>query len=193
MAYQTPQRVRVSRFVETFEVLRLLSSQDDVSYQGKHYSFEGVSINPKPMNRHLPMWMGCSADVAVRRAARLADAWVIEPGWPQDIIDKSELGELGRADAVTETVLRRDIHLASTTDTARRETRGLTENGYRGYDATQMAESLIVGGPDECVSYVQRMEEMGINHLLFRCALDDRDNALQTIQVLGEQVIPFFR
>lgn len=198
-AYQTPQRVRVSRFIETFEILRMFSSQDGVSYKGKHYAFENVSVNPKPLNRHLPMWMGCSADPAVRRAARMADAWVIEPGWPPDTIErkmglyKSELGELGRTDAVSETVLRRDIHLAPTADAARSQARGLFENGYRGYDALQMAESLIVGGPDECVNYIQRMEEMGINHLLFRCALDDRQNALQTIQVLGEQVVPRFR
>ena len=67
-AYQTPQRVRVSRFIETFEILRMLSSQDGVSYKGKHYAFENVSVNPKPVNRHLSMWMGCSADPAVRRA-----------------------------------------------------------------------------------------------------------------------------
>ncbi|MDA0770195.1 MAG: LLM class flavin-dependent oxidoreductase [Chloroflexi bacterium] len=199
VAYQTPQRVRVCRFVETFEILKLLSSQDNVSYQGKHYAFENVSISPKPLNRRLPMWMGCSADLAVRRAARLADAWVIEPGWPPDTIDRklgvyrSELGELGRTDEVSETILRRDIHLAATNDAARSQARGLFEKGYRGYGAQQMAESLIVGGPDECVSYIQRMEEMGINHLLFRCALDDRANAMQTIQMLGEEVIPRFR
>lgn len=198
-AYQTPQRVRVSRFVETFEIIRMLSSQDNVSYQGKHYSFENVSVNPKPLSRHLPMWMGCSADPAVRRAARLADAWVIEPGWPPDTIErkmsvyKSELGELDRADEVSETVLRRDIHLASTSDSARKQAQGLLEKGYRGYDTQQMAESLILGGPDDCVSYIQKMEALGINHLLFRCALDDRENALQTIQVLGEEVIPRFR
>ena len=199
VAYQTPQKVRVSRFVETFEILRLLSSQDNVSYHGKHYSFDNVSINPKPLNRHLPMWMGCSADVAVRRAARLADAWVIEPGWPPNTVDrkmsvyKSELGELDRTDVVTETVLRRDIHLASTADEARQQAQGIIENGYRGYDAQQMSESLVLGGPDECLSYIKSMEELGITHMLFRCALDDRENALQTIRVLGEEVIPRLR
>jgi alkanesulfonate monooxygenase SsuD/methylene tetrahydromethanopterin reductase-like flavin-dependent oxidoreductase (luciferase family) len=199
VAYQTPQNVRVSRFVETFEILRLLSSQDNVSYHGKHYSFDNVSINPKPLNRRLPMWMGCSADVAVRRAARLADAWVIEPGWPPDTVDhkmsvyKSELGELDRTDVITETVLRRDIHLASTANEARQQAQGIIENGYRGYDAQQMSESLIVGGPDECVNYIKGMEDLGVTHMLFRCALDDRENALQTIRVLGEEVIPKLR
>ena len=50
VAMQTPQRRRVSRFVETFEIMRLLWSHNDVTYNGKHYTFDaGISINPKPV------------------------------------------------------------------------------------------------------------------------------------------------
>ena len=45
-AFETPQRLRVSRFVETFEIMRLLWEADDASYSGRHYNFSGVSINP---------------------------------------------------------------------------------------------------------------------------------------------------
>ena len=76
---------------------------------------------------------------------------------------------------------------------ARQQAQGIIENGYRGYDAQQMSESLIVGGPDECVNYIKGMEDLGVTHMLFRCALDDRENALQTIRVLGKEVIPKLR
>ena len=57
----------------------------------------------------------------------------------------------------------------------------------------QLEEALIVGGPDECIRYLENMAELGINHVLFRCALDHREEALQTIRVLGTEVIPHFR
>ena len=88
VAFETPQRLRVSRFVETFEIMRLLWNHDDVSYSGRHYNISGVSINPKPLSQPLPMWIGANADPAVQRAAQIADAWVISPGWTPDYIEE---------------------------------------------------------------------------------------------------------
>ena len=101
-AFETPQRLRVSRFEETFEIMRLLSERDDVSYSGRHYNISGVSINPKPLSQPLPMWIGANAEPAVRRAARIADAWVISPSWTPDYIEerlrsyRAELEACGR-------------------------------------------------------------------------------------------------
>ena len=199
VAFQSPQRERVSRFVETFEIMRLLGSRDDASYQGKHYSFEGVSVNPKPLNQPLPMWIGSGADAAIRRTARLADAWVIAPGWPPGLIEeklqfyRDALEDFGRTDQINDIVLRRDAHLAATSEIARGEAQGLFEEGYRGFGPKELEESLIVGGPDECIRYLERMQRFGVTHVLFRCALDEMDKALQTIRVLGSDVIPHFR
>ena len=87
-AFETPQRLRVSRFTETFEIMKLLWAEDDVSYSGRHYNLCEVSINPKPLSRSIPMWIGANAEPAVRRAARIADAWVISPGWTPDYIEE---------------------------------------------------------------------------------------------------------
>lgn len=196
IAFQTPERLRVSRFTETFEIMRQLWSEDNVSYQGKHYSFEGVSINPKPVSQHLPMWIGSGADPAIRRTARLADAWVISPSWHPELIEeklqfyREALDEFGRTDQINDVVLRRDAHLAATNDIARGEAKNLFEEGYRGFSPQELQESLIVGGPDECISYLKNMESLGVTHVLFRCAIDDREKALQTIQLLGKEVIP---
>lgn len=199
VAFQTPQKVRVSRFVETFEIVRLLCRQDDASYQGKHYAFDRVTISPKPLRQPLPMWIGANADAAIRRTARLADAWVISPGWTPGFVEeklhlyRQALQEFGRSEEISEVILRRDIHLAETTDQARQEARRLFERGYRGFGAQEMADSLIVGSPADCIGYLEQMQRLGITHILFRCALRDQDMALQTIRLLGSQVIPHFR
>lgn len=199
-AMQTPQRKRVSRFVETFEIMRLLWSRNDVTYQGKHYSFEtGISINPKPVGQPLPMWIAAEAEPAVRRTAQMADGWVISPGWTPSLIEervkayRNDLKDYGRDDQQAEIVLRRDAHLAHTFDSARREAQQLYEPGYRGFPPKELAESLIVGGPEECITYLEKVRKLGVTQVLFRCALDQREAAIQTIRVLGEEIIPHFR
>ena len=197
-AFETPQRLRVSRFTETFEIMRLLWERDDVSYSGRHYNFSGVSVNPKPLSQPLPMWIGANADPAVRRAARIADAWVISPGWTPDYIEerlrfyRAALDEFGRSDDVSELVVRRDLHLAQTRNEAMRDAEVLYERGYRGFGEREMRDSLIVGDADACIDALERLEDMGVTHILFRCALDEPEQAMGTIRILGERVIPHF-
>ena len=197
-AFETPQRLRVSRFTETFEIMRLLWERDDVSYSGRHYNFSGVSVNPKPLSRPLPMWIGANADPAVRRAARIADAWVISPGWTPDYIEerlrfyRAALDEFGRSDEVSDLVIRRDLHLAPTRQDALRDAEVLYERGYRGFGEREMRDSLIVGDANACIGALQRLQDLGATHILFRCALDEPEQAMQTISILGKRVIPHF-
>ena len=200
VAFQTPLKARVSRFLETVEIMRLLWSTDNVTYHGRHYRIEsGISISPKPLNHSVPIWLAGSADPAIRRAAQVAEAWVINPSWTPGIIkDKVQfyrdaLDEYGRRDQVSEIVLRRDCHLAQTSEAAHREAQVLFERAYRGFSPKELEESLTVGGPGDCIEYLEYMAELGINHVLFRCSLDHREEALQTIHILGSEVIPHFR
>ena len=80
-----------------------------------------------------------------------------------------------------------------TADIARREAQALFERGYRGFDRQAMAESLIVSGPEECIRYLESMQRLGITHVLFRCAVQDQSKALQTIRLIGTEVIPHLR
>ena len=77
----------MSRFVETFEIMRLLLEKDGVTYKGRHYSIDApISLNPKPINRPLPMWIAGGAEPAIKRAARLGDGWNIAPGFTPDMV-----------------------------------------------------------------------------------------------------------
>ena len=199
-AFGTTLRTRVSRFVETFEIMRLLWERDNVTYKGRHYSFDApISLNPKPVSQPLPMWVAGGAEPAIQRAAKMGDGWVIAPGWAPDLVKKGiqfyrdSLAECGRDEGDMEIVLRRDAHLAPTSDTGHREAQTFFENGYRGFGAAEIEQSLIKGGPGECIEYLEGMERAGVTHVLFRCALDERERALQTIRVLGGDVIPHFK
>jgi probable F420-dependent oxidoreductase len=60
---------------EQIEVLRLLWTQESVSYHGAFHTMNAVGINPLPVNRPIPLWFGgCSAPV-LRRIGRAGDGW----------------------------------------------------------------------------------------------------------------------
>src|SRR5437588_11400970 len=68
---------------EQIEVLRLLWSQEIVSYKGQFHTITEAGRNPLPVRRYIHIWFGCRADVLLRRAARLADGW-FPLGQPDD-------------------------------------------------------------------------------------------------------------
>lgn len=69
---------RGARCEEQMELLRLLWTQETVEFDGKWDKVSGAGINPLPVQRPIPMWIG-AAGVPVqrirRRIGRLADGW----------------------------------------------------------------------------------------------------------------------
>ena len=72
---------------EQIEVMRLLWSQEIVSYKGRYHTITEAGLNPLPTNRSIPVWLGGSTDILLRRVARLGDGWFPQ-GYPND-----EMGE----------------------------------------------------------------------------------------------------
>ncbi len=66
---------RGRRIEEQIEVMRALWTSEAVSFQGRWHSIPGAGINPMPIQRPIPIWIGGSADPVLRRTARLADGY----------------------------------------------------------------------------------------------------------------------
>jgi probable F420-dependent oxidoreductase len=66
---------RAAVFDESLELLRLLLTQDTVSFSGKFFTVESASAGPRP-GKPLDVWLGGSAPEGLRRAGRLADGWL---------------------------------------------------------------------------------------------------------------------
>src|SRR5690606_7915272 len=67
---------RGRRTEEQIEVMRLLWTQRVVTYEGRWHNLPGVGINPLPVQRPIPIWMGGRSEPAYRRIGRLADGWM---------------------------------------------------------------------------------------------------------------------
>ncbi len=71
---------RGKRLEEQVEVLRLLWSRPLVDYHGRWHSIPDAGIRPLPLQRPIPIWFGGSAELALKRAARLGDGWLPDYG-----------------------------------------------------------------------------------------------------------------
>jgi alkanesulfonate monooxygenase SsuD/methylene tetrahydromethanopterin reductase-like flavin-dependent oxidoreductase (luciferase family) len=194
-AFGIPWKERAGRFEECLEIMRKLWTSDNVTHEGKYWQFSGVTINPKPVQCPLPVWIGADADAPVRRAARVADGWLIAPWlWPslcekRIAFYRQALQDYGRT--VNELPIRRDIYIAHDMDTARRHTEPVLQAGYRNFTGDRLT-SLIIGGPQEAIAKIEQYRAMGCTHFLFRHIVRDQNQMLSSIRLLGEKVIPVF-
>src|SRR5215472_14838399 len=72
-------RTRGKRIDEQVDVMRRLWTTKLVTYDGRWHRVPDAGINPLPVQRPIPLWMGGDSDVVIRRAARLADGWITLP------------------------------------------------------------------------------------------------------------------
>ena len=76
-AVEIPFEHRGSRAVEQVQLMKRLWTEDEVTFKGKFYSVENLSVGPKPIQKpHPPLWTGGSAEVALKRAGTWADGFI---------------------------------------------------------------------------------------------------------------------
>lgn len=151
-------RNRGRRIEEQVEVMRLLWTQDLVTFEGEWHRISDAGINPLPVQQPIPLWFGAFEEPAIRRAGRLGDGWYLNPRLvPGD--------EVRHAIGV--------FHTAAAE--AGRATDGL------GIDAT-----LHVGSrtPADCGDLFKQWCDLGVSHVTIRTMYSDLDSPSEHLRVL---------
>jgi alkanesulfonate monooxygenase SsuD/methylene tetrahydromethanopterin reductase-like flavin-dependent oxidoreductase (luciferase family) len=203
---------RVGRFTEALDVVKRLWTQDTVTHEGQYFTVPGVgaSIRPKQEPRP-PIWMGGGVDAAVRRAARLGDAWV---GAPVVTVDEgvhflgvyaAERERLGLP--IESCPLIRECFVGKNTAHAHEVSRGPLLFKYEAYASWGQdgiagvpladrfddfsTDRFLLGDTHEVRDEIQRYgETLGVDHLLLRVewpGLDHRE-ALSNIERIADVV-----
>jgi alkanesulfonate monooxygenase SsuD/methylene tetrahydromethanopterin reductase-like flavin-dependent oxidoreductase (luciferase family) len=216
-AFGVAKRDAVARLTEALTVLRRLWTEERVDHRGRFFSLPGVALTTRPVQRpHPPIWMGADHDVAVQRAARLADAWYINPHAKLDTLERQmqlyrdALAALGKP-LPREIPIRRELFVAKDRDTALRLCMPYLERKYRTYVAWGQSGALppgdtlelpfdalrdrrfIIGSPEDCVEQLALYHErLGANHFLLRVqwAGMPHTQVLEAIALFGTRVIP---
>jgi probable F420-dependent oxidoreductase len=75
-AMRVPLSERGLRANEILEITRGLFASERFSYAGRHFTLDDVTISPRPLQPHVPIWVGGTSEAALRRAARYGDGWI---------------------------------------------------------------------------------------------------------------------
>ena len=67
---------RGKRVEEQIEVMRALWTKELVTVSGKWHKVPDAGINPLPVQRPIPVWMGGESEPVQRRMARMGDGWM---------------------------------------------------------------------------------------------------------------------
>ena len=84
---------RGQRIEEQVHVMRALWTSELVTYEGRWHRVLDAGLNPLPVQRPIPLWMGGEHETVLRRMARLAAGWItlqtVRPGPAmQETIDR---------------------------------------------------------------------------------------------------------
>jgi alkanesulfonate monooxygenase SsuD/methylene tetrahydromethanopterin reductase-like flavin-dependent oxidoreductase (luciferase family) len=90
-AFHIEPASRMRRMEEAIEILRLTSSQEEVSYQGEYNEFSHITVLPRPVQRPIPIWITANplptmpkiGERALRRVAKYGDGWMTTLNTPQ--------------------------------------------------------------------------------------------------------------
>lgn len=66
---------RGRRSEEQIELMRKLWTQELVSYEGRWHKITDAGLNPLPVQRPIPIWLGGGAEPVLRRVGQLGDGW----------------------------------------------------------------------------------------------------------------------
>jgi len=67
---------RGRRSEEQIALMRQLWTQPVISFEGRYHHVQAAGLNPLPVQRPIPIWLGGDSEIAMRRAGRLADGWL---------------------------------------------------------------------------------------------------------------------
>ena len=57
-------------------LLHRIWTEESVDHDGPRYQYQGLRVNPKPIQTPLEVWLGGAAPAELRRVGRLGDGWL---------------------------------------------------------------------------------------------------------------------
>ena len=203
---------RVGRLEEGIIILRKLFGEEKASHKGRFYQFEGVTIQPRPVQNPMPIWIasnptgltwkdGASAPAAVverslRRVARFADGWMTNKVTPEEF--KSQWSrvqamarEEGRDPAKIGSALYHNININEDRKAALDESKAFLDKYYTSNFSMKFVEGFTTAGsPKQCIDELKAYFAAGLDHVTLRMTSWNQTGQLQRFL---KEVAPAFR
>jgi probable F420-dependent oxidoreductase len=169
-AVGVPLRQRGARTDEAMRALRALFTGRPASFSGRFSDFDGVRIEPAPVQPGgPPLWVGGRSDAAIERAATLGDGWL--PLWVSP--ERLALGiERVRAHAGGRRVTAAVVLPALVGGTVEEARRYLSRRYATEFSTHATERYCLVGPADRCAERAREYMAAGAEHLVFNPAVE---------------------
>lgn len=207
---------RVELFEHKLEIVRGLLAGKQVTAKDQGFELEQARLSMIP-DSPPPIWIAANSDAAVRRAARLGDAWLVNPHTRLDQLesqtamyrDERRNAGLPAPDAAP---IIKEVCVAETDEAALETARPFLEAKYETYVNWGQSEVLpagdtlrrewdeltgggrfILGSPETCAAQLSdHVSRLGVDHLICRVQWPGMPQAdvLRTMRLLANEVLP---
>ncbi len=160
---------------EALDAVRAAFDDEFSSHAGEAWEYDEVGIAPRPVQHHLPVWVGGSTEVALQRAATRGDGWV--PSGPPD-------GGMSAGIA----------HLRGLLEEAGRADEPFTVGARSG--ALYVGEPrwdvgrAVHGSPEQVAGFLRVLAGLGVDQIEVAFRSRDVHELCDQIRVFGAEVAP---
>jgi alkanesulfonate monooxygenase SsuD/methylene tetrahydromethanopterin reductase-like flavin-dependent oxidoreductase (luciferase family) len=221
-AFGTTMKGAGQRLEENLEAVKRLWTEEKVTMQGSHFNLLDASCPVKPLQKPMPpIWVGANADKAIIRAARVADAWFVNPHNRIDTIArqmdvyKKALEDAGKSDLPEDFPMMREVVVARSREEAMRMAEPFLKAKYDAYHEwgqdkvmpkgddnlglifdELVKDRFLFGSPEEVSNQIiDIVRNFGVNHFVFGVQFPGMPQSmvLDQMQLLAEEVFPAVR
>lgn len=206
--YGLEPKDRVGRLIEWITLIKRLWTEDNVTFEGKHYRCEGITIEPKPAAKpRPPIWIANNAGRSgfgyegneelikrtLRRVVNHADGWETSLYDPEDLrwrigYLREYAAEQGRDPGSIETHLYHNVNINEDRQAALDESKKFLDVYYTTDFAPEVIDGWVAtGSPQECVERLRVMRDVGFDEVTLRVSGWDQFGQLQRLM---NEVLP---
>jgi probable F420-dependent oxidoreductase len=194
-AVGVPVSERRERANESMLAVRELFAHSPASFEGRFTRFEGLSLEPLPVQPGgPPLWVGGRSAAAMETTGRLGDGWL--PIWistEQYTAGWSKICRCAEAAGRDPTaIVRAAVVPAIVDDDGDRARALMLEHLAERYDTSFSPHAIerycIAGTQEDCARRVRAYAEAGVQHLVFNPAVAP-DRLLEQVDRLAEVVL----
>ena len=190
-------RHRVSIFEECITLMRRLWTEPEVTFNGRHFQLDGVSLGLQPVQMGgVPIWMAASAEKPQRRMLKIGDGWfpnstspdAFTEGWQQiESLAKESGDDAGRLHKALYTTLNINEDKAQ----ADKEMREFIEGYYNmPFETMSRTQSVFTGNVQDAIGWLKGFIDAGAQTIVIRFG---GPNQAGQLELCGKEVIPQLR
>ena len=218
----TPIEHSKEKFTESLEVLQKLLGEEEVSYSGKYYNFESLTIMPRPITQPIPIMIAAMDPNSIKNAALRGfhvQSTVLS-GTKELLMERvnafrdgcEELGEKGK---LLKLSMQRMMFVAKDEKDAEKKNKlayeyykrfdnmftgpGKVKNGNiiplpRKQSFEEMKDNLLICPINELIDKLNIYAEAGVDEFIISSSFGQEQNeTIESMHKISEEIIPYFK